>query len=61
MKKYVCLPYLKFSDPLPETLFFYLALWSIGTDRLISVISRVIRDNNTFWNFNIGKIIVIFL
>ena len=27
-KKYVCLPYLKFSDPLPEThFFFYLALW----------------------------------
>ena len=26
-KKYVCLPYLKFSDPLPETyLFFYFAL-----------------------------------
>ena len=26
-KKYVCLPYLKFSDPLPEShLFFYLAL-----------------------------------
>ena len=24
LKKYVCLPYLKFSDPLPEThLFFY--------------------------------------
>ena len=25
-KKYVCLPYLKFSDPLSETRFFYLAL-----------------------------------
>ena len=27
LKKYVCLPFLKLSDPLPEThLFFYLAL-----------------------------------
>ena len=25
-KKYVCLPYLKFADPLPETHLFYLAL-----------------------------------
>ena len=35
LKKYVCLPYLKFSDPLPEThFFFYLAfgLIPIPTD-----------------------------
>ena len=29
LKKYVCLPYLKFLDPLPETqIYFYLALLS---------------------------------
>ena len=25
-KKYVCLPYLQFSDPLPESRFFYLTI-----------------------------------
>ena len=32
-KKNMCLPYLKFSDPLPEThLFLYLALYALKKD-----------------------------
>ena len=34
-KRYVCLPYLKFSDLLPETdLFFHLALFEIPSTQL---------------------------
>ena len=45
-KKYVCLPYLKFSDLLPEThLFFYLALYkSFFTLHIINLYDTVIYN-----------------
>ena len=52
-EKYVCLPYVKFSDPLPEThLFSYLALFSEHCLICTKVTWAIAQD---FYTYRFGK------